>query len=1575
MKSKGLLVAFLVSALACLFGCAYASDTYADIGYSTGGNSNSSGGSSGGWSNYNCSINWTQPGWQYNGTYADDFTAAGAAVRYCPHWILVTGDDYRYLVDNKRWVGEYNGLDTCYNDEYVVISGNFANWSDYNGIVIQNFVNENSMSNLSIVGKTRHTIMSVLYPNGYYYSKVNYYANGSMSAGFFGYPAGVYNGYEYTYGQLLSAVLNTYNVSENKVASFCVSSVIDQSEDTTFTGWSWVTGINGDSTQTYIATTDGSDATVSFAHGIYRTDNVGGDNCGDDCVYSKTKFQKRTDIYFKAAGDSAFPSSPTATYYGYEGNRLAYDSEGTIEETGLMRWNWTSYDSNDMLDSYTYSGLGYGDSVAICQRIWYYSKTTVNGTEYSYSDAARSTFVCGVVTRSVPSYTLNIDAKVGTTATVKRTSSPYANAGTSEWSANNGTKTGTIYYGDKLKISQSFDGCYKAGSLTVDDSSWTSGNTKTVTDDVDVVAKAALKNAKLYIDKGTGTNLTVKRNNVELSNNTAIYCGETLTSTFSLKEGYSWGTHTLNDNNISSGDTYKLTKDNAETDVTVKTTAIRNSFSAQASVAEGTDWYGTSNRKATGYVSDDKSVSIDVDCENTGCSANYWLELSRDSGNGNTYYWTSETTNGNNPSWSDTFTSSFNNNYQLILGSSNTIGKDETLLPGQGKCHHLAFRPYGNYANNDWKQVYACANAKVTTFKGKSSVAGDASGTTDFIAGNAIGDKTVPVPNCDSVNGCNVTFKHSLKAENSIGSTNYTIKRVSYLTSETYGVQSVNNVLGEVRTFSGDAAEVYKSSSIKLYPGVKVCEAVIFNPDNKPKTLEDNKTKAVWICAFAEGNAQPDDPNPDTPEDPNQPSGDTSFLNIKVRNTNVNKYTKYQRTVYAKPTDTVTFRAVYNPRLQYTYKLVPDNIRIEGLHGCTATLHPASGRNSLMLGTLFNNSIPKNCKSWNNDFAVDGGGGLSYQNPAHSHTNGDTSRKEETNDQKITISHVGKKVYEMARTNTSDENKSTPKQVSFKAEKVGDEENHDVAKVDIGQAVSQADVIVPYNYKTKIEVSASKETVNAGEEGAVGISVDVLPKTNNETTNGGANEAYATKIPNAKIKLVVYVPGAGTTGSGDSNYGNLDSNLCGRYQGTLHCDVLDVSSDTLNPEGKMEGKNKTYSKGFNVPDMNAGTKICAAAAVYPSTSGADTSIDKSGSNTWNVSASKCLTIAKEPSIQVWGGSVYSNGNIDIPVAIKNNLAGVKAYSVSGGGDVYVFGSFTELGLVANGTVKGLASGAGTGFQFNYNGVLWPSIHPSNGAGNNAYISYGVGGSKEEGGPNYCIRSTLSFANYRCSTSVGGIGGGNTSQTAMDNKSALLKNFALNETETNNATTANTWMVFSDACSNEDPNDNCWAKDGVRYTYTRNNFTLYGGTISKEVTHVVISEGDVTIANNIVYADGYTTLTDIPKLIIYADNIWINCGVDRVDAVLIANTDVNTCYDSADINDAAHSRQLVINGSIITNTLTANRTYGAATGANSIIPAEIVNYDSTLYLWSNSGANSEGSAKLVTSYTRELSPRY
>lgn len=987
----------------------------------------------------------------------------------------------------------------------------------------------------------------------------------------------------------------------------------------------------------------------------------------------------------------------------------------------------------------------------------------------------------------------------------------------------------------------------------------------------------------------------------------------------------------------------------------------RNAFSGRASVAQGKNWGNSGTvRDLTGWVRDDKSVSIDVDCANTGCDTNYWLELRTDVGSGETGYWTGVSKNGGSIKWTPSggtatsITPSSDSGGTMLVGESKTVGEYQQLKPGESLCRQLAFYPFAEFSNTTWKTAQACANAKVTNFEGQSNV----TGATTVSAGYTNSSKEVigEIANCSSSAGCKVKFNHKLKSSGSIGSTGYTISRSSNLTTGTYAI--ANSTSLATGTFSGAETTVYESDELTLYPGMKVCETITFKPNNN--TVSVASDVSVRACVYAKGNAQPPDPsNPNEPEDSNKNPSSGAFLNIKVRNNEVSKYNDYQKVVYAKPTSKVTFRAVYNPKLQYAYNIVPDKMMQNG-----GSLKP-SGRNTSKLGTLFS--------GWNNAFAVvsNNFSGSQFSKSYTGYTKGDTSIHWETNEHQVKNAEVGRTLKEYARTNTESSNKTTPSQVIFTSQS-DNSGYYTIANVITTQIESVADVNVPYNYDTSIDVAPQQEKIGAGESGTVDVTVKVLPKTNGETTNGGNDEAYATIMPDARVKLVVYAPGNNTTRNGSKNYGNKDSNICDRYTGSSTCQTMDVrnasaqpgSVENFNEQGSLNGATIVRKPSFNVPDLDAGAEICVAAAVYPSNSGTDTNLEPNGSGTWNVSQSRCFQLIKKPSLQVWGGGIYSSGDINTAVSAKKQVAGVNSYYIQGNANGhYVFGSWAELGVVSIGTNRGFASGASTGYAFNNNGVLQPNPKPADGDGNTGTV---IGGSWEKA-LNFCVRSVLTFANDDCDNGTAGNLGGSGIKTAENNKSDLIARFRGDETIYHKIGGVSSISEIANSLSE------------FGLSNGGNGVVLDAG---KTIVVAMIGGGglvannDLTIDRNIVFLDNqYSKLEDVPKLILYANNIKINCDVTRIDAVLIAEDDVNTCANSNNINSSMNSNQLRINGAIITDTLTANRTYGAAKGANSMVSAEIVDYDATLYLWGANKTDVTNTAKVTMTYIRELSPRY
>ena len=524
-----------------------------------------------------------------------------------------------------------------------------------------------------------------------------------------------------------------------------------------------------------------------------------------------------------------------------------------------------------------------------------------------------------------------------------------------------------------------------------------------------------------------------------------------------------------------------------------------------------------------------------------------------------------------------------------------------------------------------------------------------------------------------------------------------------------------------------------------------------------------------------------------------------------------------------------------------------------------------------------------------------------------------------------------------------------------------------------GTASSHADVLVPYNFINTATIQLSSSIVYAGETATIGSAyAEVRTRTNN-TLQG----TYATQVDDARVEFVAYL----SSDSGGSAIvgvkGGKDYDICSALGNWEACTKLADRDTTLNNNGALglgssqntrvatDSLTALMGSTYNVYDATAGKYYCVVAAVYPYTVNGDLDMSASGSNNWYVSAPSCAVIAKKPSLEVWGSGLYTAGKIFTASAEKRVVNGFVNFTPQSSIDTTVFGSWVETNIIANGQVAGLASGAATGFPGSTTRTLT--------SGSNK-----LSGSKEGSTRRFCTyRSPLTMPNSGCITSTGGLPGVNTGAVGSSNagmnkpvdRDALISRFMTNDgTFKYNNTYTRLSQLVSELGSNTIP-----AGQNQTYVIDAANNDAANKTF--------------TIDTNIQYAEVYNNFVDIPKLIIRADNININCNVTRIDAVLIADKlqsgsiagNIDTCANANDnddrySNDGQRSVQLKINGAVIAGSMTAGRTYGAGTGAYSVIPAEIVDYDTSLYLWGSPRADAGGSGKLETVYVQELSPR-
>ena len=278
-------------------------------------------------------------------------------------------------------------------------------------------------------------------------------------------------------------------------------------------------------------------------------------------------------------------------------------------------------------------------------------------------------------------------------------------------------------------------------------------------------------------------------------------------------------------------------------------------------------------------------------------------------------------------------------------------------------------------------------------------------------------------------------------------------------------------------------------------------------------------------------------------------------------------------------------------------------------------------------------------------------------------------------------------------------------------------------------------------------------------------------------------------------------------------------------------------------------------------------------------------------------------------------------------------------------DGKTFGSWGEYALVANGQIKGMASGA--------------AFHP-------------LGIDSDSSGAPQSSWSKLTFANvFKTNPTAGGCN--STSPWGCYAHKASMPNIE---------------SLFSGGTSLGAGVSNVSVNSlkGQVNTKTGGTINISGGTLnSGEWAVINAPTSTVNITGNINYASGpVNSVKDIPQMIIIANNINISPSVGNVDSWLIAKNALATCDEIGSASDldttsSAYNlssndckNTLRVNGPVMAKKLWLRRTAGAGTGDSTGDPAEVFNYRPDAMLWINNRFNNNA---LRTTNLTELPPRY
>lgn len=460
-------------------------------------------------------------------------------------------------------------------------------------------------------------------------------------------------------------------------------------------------------------------------------------------------------------------------------------------------------------------------------------------------------------------------------------------------------------------------------------------------------------------------------------------------------------------------------------------------------------------------------------------------------------------------------------------------------------------------------------------------------------------------------------------------------------------------------------------------------------------------------------------------------------------------------------------------------------------------------------------------------------------------------------------------------------------------------------------------VAVPYNFNLRPSISGFDVDKVIEQDG-------VIASVNGVITNDGPTKSYQGirwQLSRFIVKAGGSLPGgADNKQDGCAYYRNVD---CGATEGN--------GSGTGDSSFGVNPKDTTVRTLANQPmgDLEVGDRVCYGMSVMAYKRDLD-----NNSGNWRHSAARCAIVGKKPKVQVWGsdlsvGRYFANDNSPRIPAVVDTSVSVKA------GGAKTFGSWVEYGIFASSTITG-ASAAGLAGQDGNSSSSQSSWDK---------LTFANAGHTGASGCNGTIK-------FGCYTVPAGTG------TIPDVAARL-------------APTATTGSPLAGTVS----------LDGRNGTfYTNGSLTISGGTINKSNSVIIRASGTVTISGDIRYtAESLNSISEIPQVVIIANDIRINDNVTNVDAWLIANGSNGRIYTCGSNNftqiltSNTCKEKLTINGPVMAKKLYLTRTSGSGTAAASGEPAEVLNLRADAYLWAIGRSGGQGSVQTIN--TRELAPRF
>lgn len=485
---------------------------------------------------------------------------------------------------------------------------------------------------------------------------------------------------------------------------------------------------------------------------------------------------------------------------------------------------------------------------------------------------------------------------------------------------------------------------------------------------------------------------------------------------------------------------------------------------------------------------------------------------------------------------------------------------------------------------------------------------------------------------------------------------------------------------------------------------------------------------------------------------------------------------------------------------------------------------------------------------------------------------------------------------------------------------------------------------VPYNYILTPSTNEFTESiVTIGDSFKFKTSINKTGRINEDVQS----TAYSTNIKKTWAKYLTFKLSTGVDYSNlntvANNIATLDNNQTDNLGGILRANlggssIIDMGSGEFTDDEIKNGTTKEIP--VNATDADAGyNKLCVAVAVYPADS------HNSRNDTIGAGADQSNALTGDP-----GSNAFTRITVSCRTVGKYPTFSTEGNGILSGGNVsgnYTrynderdFGSWSEYGLIAN-EVDKVASGASIAYIDAQSGI-------------NAGVSYDRAGK---------------------------------TKNQLDSPQTL-GNMNKSEIGLRDSTEASVYANQMTEIANN-----------IKSTFFTDPMPV-GGPFLVEYpgTHTWVNlnyKDDVWIGDAEAVAINYHRLAG-DQVIIYSDkNIMIENKVTNLDAMLVANGKVDTCYrvdesgNKIDVDQGGDNSQLLshchdnltVNGAVYSKeAIELDRTYGGGSETDLnlredtlVKRAEIFNFDPRTVKWGYDYDN--GNQPLITTYIEELSTRY